>query len=128
MDGLPVQHGGAATSVVAVPAPQPARAVPGGAGGACGHVARTLRDHRHQPAPGFPPLVVGNVPPDDLGLPDVLRLNWGVPVPVPAVHPAAADDLHFRDARLAAGRARARGGTMRPSTPIFGLMAEFKTA
>ena len=59
---------------------------------------------------------------------DLFRLDRAVLGAVPAVHPLAADDLDLGDAGLAAGDARARGGTMKPRTPIYGLMAEFETA
>ena len=40
----------------------------------------------------------------------------------------AADPVDVGDAGVAARRARAGGGTMKPKTPIYGLMVEFLTA
>ena len=71
------------------------------------HVARAVRDHRHEPAPRLPALVLGHVRADVLGLVHVHRHDRAVPlaaVPVPAF---PADDLHLRDAHDAA---RSEGG------------------
>ena len=62
------------------------------------HVARALRDRRHQPAPRLPAVVVGHVLADAVGLDDVLRHHRPVPDAVLPVHPGAADDLDLRDA------------------------------
>ncbi len=67
------------------------------------HVARTLRDRRHQPAPRLPAIVVGDVLPDDVGLvhvPGDARIVRDAAVPVPAL---PAGDLDLRDADAAAG-------------------------
>ena len=67
------------------------------------HVARAVRNRRHQPAPRLPALVVGDVLADALGLDDVLRHDRPVHHAVLPVHPGAADDLDLRDADDGAG-------------------------
>ena len=64
-----------------------------------GHVGRAVPQHRRQPAPRLPDLLVGSLPPDVLGLEHVHRhvrivLHDALPVPAPAAH-----RLHVRGAR-----------------------------
>ena len=57
---------------------------------------------------------------------DVLRLDRACSSSaVSAVRAVSADDFDVRDAGHAARLAWARGGTMKPHTAIYGLMAEF---
>jgi len=70
------------------------------------HVAGAVRHRRHQPAPRLPPLIVGHVLSDDLGLGDLHRHHRPVPVPVVPVRALLADDLDLRDAHAAPRGAR----------------------
>ena len=95
------------------------------------HVAGALRHRRHEPAPRLPPLLLGDVLPDEVRLGDLrrhARLLRGALLPL---HPVPADDLDLRDAD-----ARARGGDgqgdermsapAHPRLPLHGVIGEFE--
>ena len=73
------------------------------------HVARALHHHRHQPPPRLPPLVVGYLHADQMGLRDVRGDDRPLPLAVLPVHPFPAGAGDVRDAHdRAAGEAAAR--------------------
>ena len=71
-----------------------------------GHVAGAVRDHRDQPAPRLPALVVGHVQRDVLRLVGLHRHHRPLPHPALPVHPLPARDLDLRDAHDPARRRR----------------------
>src|SRR4029453_9680957 len=74
-------------------------------GGQSWELARTVRRRDPEPPSRLPPLVVGDVLADAVGLDDVLRYPRSLRHALLPVRAGAADDLDLRDARDRAGRA-----------------------
>src|SRR5262249_10343814 len=92
------------------------------------HVAGAVRDHRDEPAPRLPALVLGYVRGHEVrlrGLPGPPRALRHPHLPVRAL---PARDLHLRDAHdPARGRGSERGPSVPARPPIYGLLAEFRS-
>ena len=72
-------------------------------------VARAVRDHRDEPPPRLPALLLGHLPRDAVRLVDVHRHDRPLPDALLPVHPLPAHDLDLRDADPRAGGG-AQGG------------------
>src|SRR5206468_6734020 len=91
------------------------------------HVARALRDRRHEPAPGLSALLLGDVHPDGVRLGDLHRHDRVLRGALLPLHPLPAHDLHLRDAHARAGGGDGpgeQGMTQRP-VHLYGVIAEF---
>ncbi len=87
-----LQYRDSAGAVDSQTAQQPGLAVPDFGSGSGRHVAGALHHRGGQPAPRFPDVFLGHVLPDALGLDDLHRDHWPVPVGhVPVRSPSAHD-------------------------------------
>ena len=80
-------------------------------------VAGALRHRNHQPAPGFPPLFLGDVFGHNLGLRYFCRDHWVVCNPDVSLHPLSAHDIHRGDADTAGRNPEGKGTLKRQGMP-----------
>ena len=95
------------------------------------HVARALRDRRHEPLPRLHAVRLGHVHPDLLGLRHVRGDPRPLLLAALPLHPVPSRHLDVRDARAArpseAGGRPSEGGAAAMTARLWGLLAEFET-